>query len=107
MPASSARCTSTPASIDDAGAAATRNDLDAYNRLCRTVHGFARSREVEEAVETGRARVVVHQGRITGYATDVGFFAHAIAETNRDLIALIAAAPEYSGAGLPFADPES
>jgi GNAT superfamily N-acetyltransferase len=80
-------------------AAATRNDLDACNRLCRTVHGFARSREVEEAVETGRARVVVHQGRITGYATDVGFFAHAIAETNRDLIALIAAPPEYSGPG--------
>lgn len=80
-------------------ATATRNDLDACHRLCRTVHGFARSREVEEAVETGRARVVVHQGRITGYATEVGFFAHAVAETNRDLIALIAAAPEYSGPG--------
>src|SRR3954454_1795526 len=65
-------------------AAATRNDLDACNRLCRTIHGFARSREVEEAIESGRARIVVHQGRITGYATDVGFFAHAIAETNRD-----------------------
>jgi GNAT superfamily N-acetyltransferase len=80
-------------------AAATRNDLDACNRLCRTVHGFARSREIEEAIETGRGRVVAHQGRITGYATDIGVFAHAVAETNRDLIALIAAAPEYSGPG--------
>ena len=80
-------------------AAATRNDVDACDRLCRTVHGYARSREVEEAVETGRARVVVHQGRVTGYTTEIGFFAHAVAETNRDLIALIAAAPEYSGPG--------
>jgi hypothetical protein len=78
-------------------AAATWNDLDACNRLCRTVHGFARSREVEEAVETGRARVVVQQERITGYATDISFRGHAVAETNRDLIALIAAAPEYPG----------
>lgn len=80
-------------------AAATRSDLDACDRLCRTVHGFVRSREVEEAVESGRARVVVHQGRVTGYTTEIGFFAHTAAETNRDLIALIAAAPEYSGPG--------
>jgi GNAT superfamily N-acetyltransferase len=80
-------------------AAATRNDLDACNRLCRTIHGFARSREVEEAIETGDARVVMHQGRVTGYATEIGFRGHAVAETNRDLIALIAAAPEYFGPG--------
>jgi GNAT superfamily N-acetyltransferase len=80
-------------------AAATSDELDACNRLCRTVHGFARSREVEEAVETGDARIVMHQGRVTGYATGIGFLSHAVAETNRDLIALIAAAPEYSGPG--------
>jgi GNAT superfamily N-acetyltransferase len=80
-------------------AAATRNDLDACNRLCRTVHGFARSREIEEAIEAERARVVAHQGRVTGYATEIGFRGHAVAETNRDLIALIAAAPEYPGPG--------
>jgi GNAT superfamily N-acetyltransferase len=80
-------------------AAATSGELEACNRLCRTVHGFARSREVEEAVETGDARIVVHQGRITGYATGIGFRGHAVAETNRDLIALIAAAPAYPGPG--------
>lgn len=80
-------------------AAVTRDHLDACNRLCRTVHGFARSREVEEAVETGGGRVVLHQGRVTGYATEIGFRGHAVAETNRDLIALIAAAPEYPGPG--------
>src|SRR3954453_10173836 len=78
-------------------AAATRDELDACNLLCRTVHGFARSQEVEEAVEAGDARVVVHQGRVTGYATEIGFRGHAVAETNRDLIALIAAAPAYPG----------
>ena len=45
-------------------AAATRDDLDACNLLCRTVHGFARSREIEEAIDAGDARVVVHQGRV-------------------------------------------
>ena len=80
-------------------AAATRDNLDACNLLCRTVHGFARSREIEEAIDAGDARVVVHQGRVTGYATEIGFRGHAVAETNRDLIALIAAAPEYYGPG--------
>ena len=80
-------------------AAATRNDLDACNQLCRMVHGFVRSREVEEAIETGDARVVVHQWRVTGYTTEIGFRGHAVAETNRDLIALIATASEYSGPG--------
>ena len=79
--------------------AATRNDLDACNLLCRKVHGFARSREIEEAIDAGEAHVVVHQGRVTGYATEIGFRGHAAAETNRDLIALIAAAPEYPGPG--------
>jgi GNAT superfamily N-acetyltransferase len=78
---------------------ATPKDAEACNRLCRTVHGFERAGEVQEAIQTGRARVVGHQGRVTGYATDIGFFAHAVAETNRDLIALIATAPEYSGPG--------
>jgi len=78
---------------------ATPKDAEACNRLCHSVHGFERAGEVQEAIEAGRARLVKHQGRITGYATDIGFFAHAVAETNRDLIALIAPAPEYSGPG--------
>ena len=73
--------------------------MDACDRLCRIVHGFARTREVEEAVQAGDAQIVVHQGRVTGYATEIGFRGHAVAEANRDLIALIAAAPEYAGPG--------
>jgi hypothetical protein len=44
--------------------------------------------------------VAERSGRITGYATLIGFFGHAVAESNDDLKALIAAAPEIAGLGL-------
>ncbi len=45
------------------------------------------------------AKAVEHLGRITGYATDIAFFGHAVAETNQDIEALIAAAAEIGGGG--------
>jgi hypothetical protein len=54
---------------------------------------------VFDAVQLGTARVVEHDGRVSGYATDVAFFGHAAAETNRDLLALIGAAPVFGGPG--------
>jgi len=75
-------------------------DLEACDRVCRFVHGHDRHDEVLDAVKQGTARVVAHDGRISGYATDFAFFAHAAAETNRDLIALIAAAPAFGGPGM-------
>jgi hypothetical protein len=42
---------------------------------------------------------VEHFGEITAYATDVGFFAHAVAENNRGLKALIGAATGFPGGG--------
>jgi hypothetical protein len=48
---------------------------------------------------SGTACVVEHQGKITAYATDVAFFAHAVAETNHGLKALIGAAPGFPGGG--------
>ena len=38
-------------------------------------------------------------GHITGYASTVGFFGHAVGETNDDLKALIAATPAFHGPG--------
>jgi hypothetical protein len=38
-------------------------------------------------------------GRITAYAGEVAFFAHAVAETNQGLEALIGAAPAFPGPG--------
>ena len=43
--------------------------------------------------------VVERHGRITGYATLIGFFGHAVGESNEDMKALIAAAPSFAGPG--------
>lgn len=78
---------------------ATTDDLAACNRLCVKVHGHDRGGELEEAIAQGSASVVEHDGRITGYATPVAFFGHAVAETNDSLKALIGAAPSFPGLG--------
>jgi predicted N-acetyltransferase YhbS len=79
--------------------AATDNDLPACNRLCRRVHGHDRIGELADAVAKGEARVVEHGGRVTGYATPVAFFGHAVGETNDDLKALIGAADSFPRPG--------
>ena len=43
--------------------------------------------------------VVEHLGEITGYSNGVGFFTHTVADSNRSLMALIAAAPSFPGPG--------
>ncbi|MGH7232250.1 MAG: GNAT family N-acetyltransferase [Nitrospiraceae bacterium] len=78
---------------------ATVGDLDACNRLCLSVHGHDRSREVADAIAQGTARVVERGGRVTGYATNIGYFAHAVGQTNEELKALIGAAPAFVGPG--------
>ena len=66
-------------------------DLPACNQLCHRVHGHDRGGELLDAIGQGTANVVERLGRITGYSTGIGFFSHAIGETNDDLKALIAA----------------
>src|SRR6516162_4568145 len=79
---------------------ATKEDITACNLLCRRVHGFDRGGELDEAIDAKTARVVEYTGRITGYAGDIAFFAHALAETNQDLEALIGAVPAFPGPGV-------
>jgi GNAT superfamily N-acetyltransferase len=79
--------------------AAKESDIDACNRVCRAVHGHDRGGDLLDAIKQGTATVVEHDGRITGYATAVGFFGHAVGETNREIEALIGAAKEISGPG--------
>ena len=43
------------------------------------------------------AMVVERLGQITGYASDIGFAGHAVAETNQDLKVLIGATPAFPG----------
>ena len=78
---------------------ATTGDLDECNALCARVHGHDRRAELVEAIERGRATVVEHGDRLTGYATGVGFSGHAVGEANAALKALIGAAPEFLGPG--------
>jgi predicted N-acetyltransferase YhbS len=79
---------------------ALESDLAACNRLCRQVHGHDRGGELSDAIRQGTALVVEHAGRITGYATVLGFFGHAVAETNPDLQALIASQETFAGPGI-------
>lgn len=74
-------------------------DLEACNQLCRRVHGHDRGGELRDAINQGTANIVEHLGRITGYATEVAFFGHAVGETNQEIEALISAAPEIGGGG--------
>jgi hypothetical protein len=79
---------------------ASKEDIDTCNSLCRTVHGHDRAGELEDAVREKTATVVERLGRVTGYATSIGFFSHAISETNEDMMALIGAADSITGPGI-------
>ncbi|MGH7214243.1 MAG: GNAT family N-acetyltransferase [Tepidisphaeraceae bacterium] len=79
---------------------ATDADSSACAALCADVHGHDRTAELAGAVANGTATVVVHDGHITGYATQLGFFGHAVARTNDDLKALIGAAAKFDGPGI-------
>ena len=78
---------------------AAQADFESCNSLCCEVHGHDRAGELKDAIARGSASVVEHDGRITGYTTVVGFFGHAVGETNKDLKALIGAAREFAGPG--------
>lgn len=78
---------------------AAESDIEACNRLCVCVHGHHRGGELRDAVRRGAATVVEPTGRLTGYTTQIAFPGHAVAETNDDLKALIAAAESFAGAG--------
>jgi GNAT superfamily N-acetyltransferase len=79
--------------------AAAGSDLAACNALCMRVHGADRAGGLRLAVEQGTARVVERSGRITGYASAIAFFGHAVGETTDDVKALIAAADTFGGPG--------
>jgi len=85
---------------------ATRADLPACECLHLGLQGYARTPELAQAVEQGSATLVRRDGRITGYATLIGYFGHAVGETRDDLQALIGAAESFPGPGflLPTRD---
>jgi GNAT superfamily N-acetyltransferase len=80
---------------------ATPADMQAY-RCLRRVHGHERAEpcDMRKSFDTLTALVVEHDGRISGYATDLALFAHAVGESNEDLKALIMAAEAFGGPGI-------
>jgi predicted N-acetyltransferase YhbS len=79
--------------------AATDDDLEACDQICRAVHGHDRSPQVGDAIFLGKALVVEHDGRLTGYSTGLSFFDHSVGERNEDVKALIGAADAFGGPG--------
>jgi predicted N-acetyltransferase YhbS len=79
---------------------AQEQDLAACGRLCARVHGHDRNGELRDAILAGTARVVERPDRVCGYATGFGYGWHAVAETDDDLIALLASAEAYLGLGI-------
>ncbi|PYS98959.1 MAG: GNAT family N-acetyltransferase [Acidobacteria bacterium] len=75
------------------------DDLPSVDALCVKVHGHNRHNEVAGAITQGSARVVEHDGRISGYSTGTGFFGHSVGESNEEIKALLGSANEFSGAG--------
>jgi GNAT superfamily N-acetyltransferase len=76
------------------------SDVEDCKRVCMQVHGHDRAGELADAMKGGTPVVVERHERITGYATALAFFGHAVAETNLDLQALIASAEAFAGPGI-------
>jgi len=79
---------------------AQSSDLAACNALCTRVHGHDRGGELKESIQRGTAVIAELEGQIRAYASSVAFFGHAVAESNRDLQALISSAKEFQGPGI-------
>jgi predicted N-acetyltransferase YhbS len=80
--------------------AATTADQSACNALCVRIHGHDRAGELGPSIGHGKARVVEHLGRITGYTTGISYFGHSVAETDDDLEALIGAGGHVEPPGI-------
>jgi len=73
-----------------------QNDISECNELCKKAHGFTREMELRQAKSQGVATLIERDNIITGYAAGIGMFGHAVAKSNKDLIALITNASSSS-----------
>lgn len=77
----------------------TAQDVEVANKLSIASHGISRKNEIAGSAAAGNGIVVEVEGKITGYATALGFFGHAVAVSNDDLKALIGSGREIAGPG--------
>jgi len=80
--------------------AATAEDIAACNALCIRVHGHDRGGELKDGIQQGNAVVAESEGRLKAYASAIGFFGHAVGETDQDLIAMLSTSSQFSGPGI-------
>jgi predicted N-acetyltransferase YhbS len=78
---------------------ATEADVEECGKLCLKIHGHTRTQDLLDGIAQNTAAVVEHNGRITGYASLLGFFGHAVGESNEELKAIIGAADTIHGLG--------
>jgi predicted N-acetyltransferase YhbS len=85
---------------------AQREDLAACEALSLRVHGYERTNELADAIDSPGLLpfVALRDGRVTAYATTLAFFpaAHAVAESDESMQALIAGAVAATGAPAAF-----
>jgi GNAT superfamily N-acetyltransferase len=85
---------------------AQRDDLAACEALSLRVHGYERTNELADAIDSPGLSpfVTIRDGRVTAYATTLAFFpaAHAVAESDESMQALIAGAVAATGAPAAF-----
>ncbi len=82
-------------------------DVEQCAALCERVHGFPRTAELRYALDRFSPLVAIRHSRICAYAASLTLWpvAHAVAETEEDLQALILAASAASSGALSFLVP--
>ncbi len=79
-------------------------DVETCATLCQKVHGITRTHELRRAAGGLKPYVALRDGRITAYASTVSiwFVAHGVAETDRDMQALLLGSAADGGQPLSF-----
>jgi GNAT superfamily N-acetyltransferase len=80
------------------------DDLEACAAVCRKIHGITRTGELRSGLRGFRGYVALREGRVTAYASTLNlwFAAHAAAESQSDMRALILGAAGLEQEPLSF-----
>ena len=83
------------------------DDLEACAAVCRKVHGTTRTGELRSGLRAFRGYVALREDRVTAYASTLNlwFAAHAAAESQSDMRALILGAAGLEQEPLSFLHP--
>jgi GNAT superfamily N-acetyltransferase len=79
-----------------------REDIGSCGELCLRVHGFPRTCELAESIDSLSPFVAVRDGRITGYASAASRRGHGVAESDEDMEALLLGATAAGNEPLSF-----